>query len=355
MERCTWTVCAIKALGYPSIRCLSRCDCDELPCPLLTWLRGQLQAVCPHVSRSKGDVLLGEELRALLSNMCSPLAELTSEVLEPSFLNKATEFLVSELQAAHMIKYKELHPEFVAEGEESTKESAKEQRVPDVSGDTRAICEEREGDDDEASYRIPRVTEMQAEWKLLLEALDAGASSQIADVEDEVESKLALLPGGKMPDPLLSADLSSEQWAKVEKLNRLLSEDYSCRRQMMIKRFQVTLESFAWREEQTEKHREALASVPPLASFAGSSHVSLPLLLSARQDQSNIKPIVAGLTRTSVYKVSMGAVPDRGGRPGEIEPPMPVWESRRAKGSGHGHRGGHHQRRKDSDKKRKRD
>ncbi|XP_076002693.1 protein FAM98B isoform X2 [Genypterus blacodes] len=328
MERCTWTVCAIKALGYPSIRCLSRCDCDELPCPLLTWLRGQLQAVCPHVSRSKGDVLLGEELRALLSNMCSPLAELTSEVLEPSFLNKATEFLVSELQAAHMIKYKELHPEFVAEGEESTKESAKEQRVPDVSGDTRAICEEREGDDDEASYRIPRVTEMQAEWKLLLEALDAGASSQIADVEDE---------------------------AKVEKLNRLLSEDYSCRRQMMIKRFQVTLESFAWREEQTEKHREALASVPPLASFAGSSHVSLPLLLSARQDQSNIKPIVAGLTRTSVYKVSMGAVPDRGGRPGEIEPPMPVWESRRAKGSGHGHRGGHHQRRKDSDKKRKRD
>ncbi|MGH0140029.1 UNVERIFIED_CONTAM: hypothetical protein FKN15_010010 [Acipenser sinensis] len=39
--------------------------------------------------------------------------------------------------------------------------------------------------------------------------------------------------------------------------------------------------------------------------------------------------------------VLMGSVPDRGGRPGEIEPPMPSWEGRREGG----HQQHHHQRR----------
>lgn len=37
---------------------------------------------------------------------------------------------------------------------------------------------------------------------------------------------------------------------QVKKINEVLSEDYERRRQMMIKRFQVTLESFAWGEKQ---------------------------------------------------------------------------------------------------------
>ena len=37
---------------------------------------------------------------------------------------------------------------------------------------------------------------------------------------------------------------------QVEKINRALLEDYECRRQMMIKRFQVTLQSFAWGEKE---------------------------------------------------------------------------------------------------------
>lgn len=36
---------------------------------------------------------------------------------------------------------------------------------------------------------------------------------------------------------------------QLKKINEVLSEDYQCRRQMMIKRFQVTLESFAWGEK----------------------------------------------------------------------------------------------------------
>lgn len=37
---------------------------------------------------------------------------------------------------------------------------------------------------------------------------------------------------------------------KIGKLEEVLTKDYQCRRQMMIKRFQVTLESFAWGEKQ---------------------------------------------------------------------------------------------------------
>lgn len=36
----------------------------------------------------------------------------------------------------------------------------------------------------------------------------------------------------------------------IAKLDKVLKEDYQCRRQMMVKRFQVTLKSFAWGEKQ---------------------------------------------------------------------------------------------------------
>ncbi|XP_060902514.1 protein FAM98B isoform X2 [Labrus mixtus] len=338
MERGLGIVSAIKALGYPGGSCLTRCGCDELPCPLLTWLAAELKAVCPDLrdSNRTGGALLVGELRKLLSDMFIPLTVLDSEVLGPSILNTVTEFLISELQAARIIKYKELH----AEEETAEEGSEKEQRVE--------FCQEYE--DDEVSGRTK--AEMQAEWILLLRALDMDASSPHSDVMTEVESRLARLPCGDMTNPLLTTSLSPEQWIQVKRINEVLSEDYWCRRQMMTKRFQVTLESFAWGERQ--KWSEALASVPPLSSLTGSSRVSLSLLIAAREDQSIIEPIKAGKS-TSVYKTLMGSVPDRGGRPGEIEPPMPAWEGRRAKGNAAGRRGGggHHQRHKFTDKKKK--
>ncbi|XP_050921336.1 protein FAM98B [Lates calcarifer] len=344
MERSVETVSAIKALGYPGGSCLTRCKCDELPCPLLTWLSEELRTTCPELrdSGGTGDVLLMGELRNLLSDMSSPLTVLASEVLEPSGLNKVTEFLVSELQAAHMIKHKESHPEDKTPGEESEKE----QRVKDHSQELTEFCE-----DDDDSDKDRRKAEAQAEWILLLHALDMDTTSQFADVMSEVEARLARLPGGGIMDSLLNTSLSSEQWVQVKKINQHLSKDYHCRRQMMIKRFQVTLESFAWGEKQKERSA-VLASVPPLASFACSSRVSPSLLLAAREDQSFIEPIKAG-TGTAVYKIRMGSVPDRGGRPGEIEPPMPMWGERRTQGNRSGRGSGHHQRRKFSDKKKK--
>nr|XP_020455825.1 protein FAM98B-like [Monopterus albus] len=345
MDRSPETILAIKALGYPGGSCLKRCKCDELPCLLLTWLAAELRPLCPELRDSgrTGDLLLVGELRNLLSNLLSPLAVLTSEVLESSTLNKVTEFLVSELQAACIIKYKESHPEEKTTGEESEKE----QRVTDHSHELAEFgCEF--GNDD-IMDKDGRKAEIQAESILLLRALDMDASSQFTDVLSEVKARLARLPCGDMMSPLLNSSLSSEQWLEVKKINDHLSKDYQCRRQMMITRFQVTLESFAWGEKQKERS-EALASVPPLAPLAEPSRVSLSHLLTAREDQSFGEPIKPGTT-TPVYKTLMGSVPDRGGRPGEIEPPMPAWGDRRANKSGRG--SGQHQRHKFSNKKKK--
>ncbi|XP_078477962.1 protein FAM98C-like [Lampetra planeri] len=294
-------------------------------------------------SDAPGNVLLVRELRNLLSDLRSPFSMLTSEVLVPSVLDKVTEFLVSELQAACIIKYKELHPEDKTTGEEC----GKEQRVEDHSHEiTESYQENKDGDENNC-----RTAEIQAEWILLLHALGTDTASQLTDVLHEVESRLTRLPGDVVTKPLLNSSLSSEQWMKLVKINQVLTDDYHCRRQMMIKRFQVTLESFAWGEK-TKEHSEALASIPPLASIAGSSRVSLPLLLAARADQSCIEPIKAGKS-TDVYKKLMGHVPDRGGRPGEIEPPMPAWKEQRAKGNRSGRGGGRQHWHKFSDKKKK--
>ncbi|KAK5868598.1 hypothetical protein PBY51_009598 [Eleginops maclovinus] len=337
MERSTGTVSAIKALGYPGSRCLSRCECDELPCPLLTWLTAELRTLCPELQDSNrtGDVLLVGELRTLLSNIVSPLTVLASDVMGPSILNKVTESLVTELQAAQILKYKELYPEDKTTDEESEKEQRVELGLTEY-------CQEYEEDAD----KDRRKAEMEAEWILLLHALNMDSSSQFTDVLSEVESRLTRLPDGEMTKPLLNSSLSSEQWVQIKKINQILSEDYQCRCQMMIKRFQVTLESFTWGDRQKERV-EALASVPPLSSLSGSSQVSPSLLMATREDQSFIE-IIKAATSTLVYKTLMGSVPDRGGRPGEIEPPMPVWEGRRAKG-----RGGGPNRQRFSDKKKK--
>ncbi|XP_037533717.1 protein FAM98B [Nematolebias whitei] len=332
METSLGTISAIKALGYPGGSCLSRCGCDELPCPLLTWLSAELRALCPELQDVSGTVLLVEELRNLLSNMFCPLTVMSSDVLEPLVLRNITEFLVSELLAAHVIKNKGLHPEESSTGEEPVKEQRAE-------GQRCEVCREDErGDADESDKQK---AEMQAEWILLLRSLHLDASSQFGDVQTEVKSRIDRLPGGDMKNPLLATSLSSDQWVEVKKLNRIMLEDYGCRRQMMIKRFQVTLESFAWGEKQKER-RAALASVPPLVSLAGGFQISLSHLLAAREDQSFIEPIKAGKS-TPVYKTLMGCVPDRGGRPGEIEPPMPLWEERRAHGNRGGRGGGRHQ------------
>lgn len=94
-----------------------------------------------------------------------------------------SEFLISELQAAHIIKNKEFHPEEKTTGEEVEKD----QRAEGQSHERAEICQECDDDDDDDDDNDgTRMAEMQAEWVLLLRALDMASSSDITHVLSEV-------------------------------------------------------------------------------------------------------------------------------------------------------------------------
>lgn len=331
MDRTFETVSAIKSLGYLG-RCVSRCECDELPCPLLSWLCGQLKLHYPEL-KGGGDLLLAGDLKKMLQDMSSPLADLPFD--STSTLDNIADYFISELQAAVINEHKDVN----TEENTAEEESPKEQRCVSLSPEE--SCQNCDDNMDSANKQV--------EWMLVLKSLNMEPNSPVADVLKEVELRISSLPSDAI-SPLLNTRLSPEQWVKLEKINDILSDDYKCRRQMMVKRFQVTLESFAWGDKDNERSK-VLEMVPSLTSLDGTSNVCLPLVLAARVDQSCIEPIRPGKT-TTVYKVQMGAVPDRGGRPGEIEPPMPSWEGRKS-GPRSGRGGGGQKGRRFGDKKRK--
>eukprot|EP00069_Balaena_mysticetus_P002573 bmy_15996T0 len=121
------------------------------------------------------------------------------------------------------------------------------------------------------------------------------ATSDIPLMLNQVESKvkdiLSQVQKNLVGKPLLKIDLSLEQAEQLERINDALSCEYECRRRMLMKRLDVTVQSFGWSDR---------------------------------------------------AKVLMGRVPDRGGRPNEIEPPppeMPPWQKRQ-EGGGRGGWGG---------------
>ncbi|XP_051520422.1 protein FAM98B-like [Myxocyprinus asiaticus] len=319
MERDTGIIASIKALGYKSSECLRKCTCDELPCPLLTWLVSEIRASCPCVPAwSIGGAVLVGELREVLKEMSCPQSALISEHLSPLLLYRLTEYLVSELMAAHMLMYREIHPE---DAEQKLESKGKEQRKWE------SLTRDSKDEYQEVSQaEVDNWKEVTKNLAGLFHTLGLETSSQLSDACAEVESRLASLPEGVVLEPLLKTNLNSDQWKKIHEIDKALRKDYECRRQMMIKRFYVTLQSFAWGDRGQE--RNAVLSSMPHFSPSLESSISIAKLLAAREDQSRISPVKAGPS-TAVHKVLMGSVPDRGGRPGEIEPPMPSFASRR--------------------------
>ncbi|XP_066517053.1 protein FAM98A [Hoplias malabaricus] len=323
MARDIATVAALKALRYESSRCVRYCSCDELPCPLVSWLVSELKETSPElgVGADKSAVLAGE-LKELLEDLFYPYSTLTSETLTPAHLNRITDFLVSELQAARILQHRQSYPEDTEPQSDSGQEQRRqESNIIDIEDETQP----------EGSKTDEK--EIMKELAQLFQALDMDSASQLSDAYTQVECRLASLPEGQCREPLLKNNLDTSQWRKVDLINQALLQDYECRRQMMVKRFYVTFQSFAWGER--GKERSALLSTIPPFTPPLESSVSIALLLAAREDQSRILPVRAGQS-TDIHKVLMGSVPDRGGRPGEIEPPMPTF-TRRSEGEG-GHR-----------------
>ena len=56
------------------------------------------------------------------------------------------------------------------------------------------------------------------------------------------------LPEGHLGSSLVVQPLSEEQWATLDRINETLTKEYSVRRQMLLTRCDVTVQSFKWSE-----------------------------------------------------------------------------------------------------------
>ncbi|XP_060687303.1 protein FAM98A [Hemiscyllium ocellatum] len=155
-------------------------------------------------------------------------------------------------------------------------------------------------------------------------------------IEKKLKESLSKVPRDHVGKPLIKKALGPLHWEKLEAINQVLVNEYEIRRKMLLKRMDVTIQSFGW-SDRAKTQTEKLAKVyqPKRAALSSRSTICVAHLLAAREDLSKIMRTSSGLIREktacAVNKVLMGRVPDRGGRPNEIEPPppeMPPWQKR---------------------------
>ncbi|KAG7224116.1 hypothetical protein INR49_019851 [Caranx melampygus] len=262
---------------------------------LCRWLATRLQPLCDleeSITSSPDDMdSLQVEMSGLLKELHCPYEEVVSGILKGS-MQKTKDHLNSELQAAQIVWSRQV--------------SDKQQEEKPVCRELQAICETLK----------------------LSEPRGADAAELFSQIQFKVDKVLEDVPEVSIDSPVLKNSLTSEQWEKLHSINAVLSSEYECRRRMLIKRLDVTVQSFGW-------------------SDRAKSTVDMARLLAARDDICNVVKTSSGSSRENtacaVNKVRMGRVPDRGGRPSEIQAPppeMPPWQKRQDSGGGWGGRGG---------------
>ncbi|XP_053191650.1 protein FAM98B [Scomber japonicus] len=289
---------------------------------LCRWLSSRLKLLCDveeSITSGPDDLdSLQVEMSGLLRELHCPHEEVISGILKGSTRDtkdhlKIVLFLSSELQAAHIVRSRHL--------------SDKQQDERPEFQELLKICQ---------TLNLP-------------EPRDQDAAGVFSQIQDKVKKVLEDLPDGAIGNPVLKKSLSSEQWEKLNNINTALSSEYECRRRMLIKRLDVTVQSFGWSDRAKVKvDSMAKAYQPRRHSLRPQSMVDTAELLAAREDLCNVVKTSSGSSREkttcAVNKILMGRVPDRGGRPSEIEAPppeMPPWQKRQdGGGGGWGGRGG---------------
>lgn len=60
---------------------------------------------------------------------------------------------------------------------------------------------------------------------------------------------LSKCPAGYLGKALVTQALSDKQWGVLEEINQSLTQEYSIRRQMLLTRCDVTIQSFGWSDK----------------------------------------------------------------------------------------------------------
>lgn len=147
------------------------------------------------------------------------------------------------------------------------------------------------------------------------------------------------------PRPLLTAKLDSKQWRKVDKLVEEVSQNCRSRTLLLLKRIDVTVNSFLWCDRIKPKEAEIRELFAKRRSAM--SHVTPPDvadLLAASQDLLRIEQAsnakLRKNTRSKVHPLALAQRPtDRGGRTNEMVGDIAREQASAQRGRGRG-RGG---------------
>ncbi|XP_041090576.1 protein FAM98A-like isoform X2 [Polyodon spathula] len=244
---------------------------------LCSWLVSQLKSVCPSIEESISPTQGPEEADSfqleasgVVSELHCPYTALTT--------GEVTTRLTSRDNCLNLLRF--LMSELQAA------------RVLKVA-DPPPVETDRRGDGGRARGEIQLICQA-----LEIEPKSLHNPALLTEVQNMVSLRLHALPDSGVMNPLLKRQLNSELWSRSSSMSSVI--------------------------------------FPLEAALLPVSLVSLSHLLAAREDTSRIVKTSSGSSRLgtscAVNKILMGSVPDRGGRPGEIEPPMPSWERRRGGG-----------------------
>ncbi|CAH0393310.1 unnamed protein product [Bemisia tabaci] len=155
-------------------------------------------------------------------------------------------------------------------------------------------------------------------------------------VQAKLKEVLSKVPDDLLRKPLFTGVLTDKQWFRLAKIQTELHTDYTIRREMLLKRLDVTVLSFEWSDKLKSKAQVITQSyTPKRQALTLEPNISIADVLAARDDLTIIEKTssasVRRNTQSSINKVVIGQVPDRGGRPHEQQPPppeMPSWQQR---------------------------
>lgn len=163
-------------------------------------------------------------------------------------------------------------------------------------------------------------------------------SQKLHYICERVRSLLEQLGVNQLPEQtvlLNESQLNENQKATIRRINEYMKTEYRVRRQMLLGRLDVTMQSFLWKDnirdednfdivlQSVYSKRQGLSEEPVDISLEELFHVGseLPRWLSTK--------ITSTPQSTSIKNVVIGDVPDRGGRVDEQRPSMkdimPQW------------------------------
>lgn len=169
-------------------------------------------------------------------------------------------------------------------------------------------------------------------------------------VQPKLQETVKLAGADLTGKPLFNGFLSDKQWHDLTNVQKDLDTDYTIRREMLLKRLDCTIQSFQWSDRLKGKEDQIVAIYHGKRKLLKvDPGIDISDVLAARDDLAIIEKTsnasVRKNTKSSLNKLIIGKVPDRGGRPSEQAPPppeMPSWQQRSAGPSnqGGGSRGG---------------